>query len=208
MKKLILMVVLLLSMVSFATAAANYDYITLPNKGIIEVQLLERPNMGETWNPANNGWDIMLYTFTDYGGVITVEDEIDLFYNDHASGDITYLTVENNIVWSKLPCGDEGKLMMYDNHNLGVAFGFDDNNGYTTWYSHADLNGGENLFTIIADPSMPGNGMIEWQSAVGYDSMTGGTINMRTLSAVPVPPSLWLLSSGLMGIMGLIRKKD
>ena len=204
-KKMTLAIVMVFCMVSFATAAANYDYIPFPEDGYVEVTLLEAPS--NSWGM----WDVMLYDFTIEGdGSITVNGMLDLFWDRDSQGAIIYLSIDGNMISNGLTYdGDDGDNIELEmtSSNLGIAFGYGPDDNYNEWYSHASLNDDGDLFdvTYFGDP---GNGMAQWFINNGQEPDDSvGMINMRVVSApVPVSASAWLLGSGLIGLIGWTRK--
>ena len=188
------MIVVLFSMVSLAAAAPAFgeDYITFNEGDVIRVDLLQAPEgYGE--------WDVMLYNFTvESNGSITVADDefIDLFWDGDAYGASVYLTVENGIMTNGLPdCPDCYNSLVMTNPNLGIEFGFGDDDNYTGWYSHDSLNTGTvvDRFMIYEYDEFASMTVVSW-----FDD-NDDIVGMIGLShaPVPIPGAVWLLGSGL-----------
>lgn len=53
---------------------------------------------------------------------------------------------------------------------------------------------------------IPGNAMASGPFA-GFNATFGGTATVSSVSAVPVPAAVWLFGSGLLGLVGIARRK-
>ena len=194
-KTLIAAIVVMFSMVSIAVAGPAFgeDYITFNEGDRIRVDLLTVPDY-DTYGM----WDIMLYDFTDNGGVITANGEIDLFWDGDSFGTSIYLTVNNSVMNNGLTCGPSGDCynsLVMTNPNLGIEFGFGDDDNYTGWYSHDSLNTGTvvDRFMIYEYDEFASMTVVSW-----FDD-NDDIVGMIGLShaPVPIPGAVWLLGSGL-----------
>ena len=184
------------------TPAFGDDYITFPEDGVIEVTLLMDP--GSDWGI----WDTMLYDYTiEDDGTITINGYLDLFCDLNSFGNTMYLTINNGVITNGLPEGNENwnSLVMTSN-NLGIAFEFGPDNNIVEWHSHVSLNtDGINHFEIYSDENLGIMPVTRWYS--GEASSTGDLIGMIGMSSVPIPGAVWLLGSGLVGMM-VIRRRN
>lgn len=91
---------------------------------------------------------------------------------------------------------DDGQV--YINGTLVI----NDNNGNATGISNLDITQylvtGENLIAFSAQDN------IRW----GYNHGMWAQVDIETVSAVPVPAAVWLFGSGLMGLVGIARRRN
>jgi hypothetical protein len=101
-----------------------------------------------------------------------------------------------------LPAGQSG----FSDITLNVgAFGFDQN-----VYDPDTINGGSGIFTLKVNNSGTG-------PTVGVTQVLGQTVTANdllleadgyvNLTAVPIPAAVWLFGSGLLGLVGIARRK-
>ncbi len=200
-KKVVIMLVALFSMVSFAVAGPAYgdNYITFNDGDVIRVDLFEIPE-------GYGMWDLVLYDFTvEADDSITVNGMIDLFCDNTL--DPIYLTVTGNTMNSSIPDGyDNWNSLEMTTGNLGIMFEYGPNENTTTdtWYSHYSLNEEQvDRFSIYESEMFGSMTLTGWfddnNEIVGMIGMT---------NAVPIPGAVWLLGSGLIGFIGITRRNS
>ena len=198
-KKIIMTMVVLFSMVSLAIADApafSDDYVTFENGDVIKVDLCNVPSYGV--------WDVGLYTFTtDDTGDIKISI-VDLFCDDGTEGGTITLTFNDGWVSNgRGPNTEENfnNLEMIGN-NLGIVFCYGPDANSVDWYSHPYLNGGVDYFEIFEDDTTPGGfTFASWAGTNGYP------VGIIGMSSVPIPGAVWLLGSGLIGMVA-VRKRS
>jgi len=126
------------------------------------------------------------------------------FTNGTASFDGGFLfALGSNIVYST------GPISLVDNNNgtytgsYSVNIGGNVGNTSTTWDITDDGLGNLTMLTLDAD----GDGVIGTRLAGVLPAIVNLQWDGSAVSAVPVPAAVWLLGSGLMGLVGVARKR-
>ena len=87
------------------------------------------------------------------------------------------------------------------------ALGADVSNWYgnTTPISTSGLGTGATFYVLSASNQV---GATASQTALFTATLTSSGLSFANLTAVPIPPALWLLGSGLLGFAGVMRRKS
>jgi hypothetical protein len=132
----------------------------------------------------NRGWGNMVF---DFGEVLS-GDDVDITFwhfggikNGVANGLINFYVSENGTDWS-------GGALLEDVQAGGTAL-------FETTYDLGDTFGVDAIRYLMVEKVSGGSGTGKFIDAVG-------------VNAVPVPGAVWLLGGGLLGLVGLRRRKN
>jgi hypothetical protein len=98
---------------------------------------------------------------------------------------------------------------MFD--NVGGTTSFDISAFFANW-NGTDFNQGSSAATLTTSNCVAGtcDFTMSWTSLIvggPFGGNTGSWILNGTVSAIPVPAAVWLLGSGLVGLVGVARRR-
>lgn len=165
-------------------------------------QSLMKWNMGGL---SNSGYGFDLGIVTTHGSAgATIED-----FERPFNGNAMFVGM-NNMEWfvgynpttTVIPANDAaaGHLSNYWRENYGGTFAFDNR--------HTGFTGGELMSFFYADEADPLDGAISAQTFANAEWVINPTTgSVAYVSAVPVPAAVWLFASGLLGLVGVSRRR-
>jgi hypothetical protein len=147
-------------------------------------------NAGVVWNPAMTP-----------GSGLDLAGAMDGIYN-YATNNNTFLSASNSYASpSSSATGFIGSNAWGYTFGSGAAWGAGFNNSLT------GLNGGMKMSFAAIDLPTDGVSMSTFAGTWSVDA-AAGTLNYTAgVSAVPVPAAVWLFGSGLLGLVGISRRK-
>lgn len=170
--------------------------------------VLYRGTISGVWSPFINP------VFLDYfssGDSFEVNFEYDsdatvteiTAYNKTYGGAVSSISLESGLFSEEILGAD---IRMYD-HQF-VAEGLDDNSDFLIV---VNLDSTSTIFPDMALPTTLNLSDFDFaqQVILGRDGgpSAQGWIETLSLTSVPVPPAIWLFASGLLGLIGISRKK-
>lgn len=186
--------------------AATFLVVVFSVSAVTNAALVEYRFVGGLQNPEIDftlGVDFSLdgYTTNAQGDVETFDPSRDTFLVDYISGNFSLADVTNAfgspILFSRhygeIGLTPEGTVScMYALNSIGVCSGEE-------WgYSHVQTwSVGTTLSLSIFD------GM----TAVADEYGIQPNVHIASISSVPVPAALWLFGSGLLGLIGVVKRK-
>ena len=147
------------------------------------------------------------FTLSAQGVNATAADDYSRFSAyDNVEDAGTYLEYDLNIMVSGLEGVEAGNIIEANNHPTGVSGSF---SGLFERGAGDDGDGDANLgfYTIDLDFDMENWAFANNGSLDGLYQQDGNIYDSLFVSAVPVPAAAWLFGSGLLGLVGIARRK-
>jgi hypothetical protein len=155
-------------------------------------------NAATVWTPTNQDVDYLQFDFlgiTTNGGSLAMFDEADFggtaLLIGAAGGEVTFTA--NGSDWDATFSGG-GSITLSGDANFSLGMSWD---GGTTWYgdSYFELAGGS-----------PDTYQIDFDGMYNERDIQGTTLAVD-LQPVPVPAAVWLFGTGLIGLVGVARRR-
>jgi hypothetical protein len=160
----------------------------------------------------DNDGNVYYAAFTTTGDTALVRwtaAQVASVVNDLAGGhDDTYLTVDDGEILSLLPGGGNG-ITVDDDGNVYVTVNdLSTGDGYLLMWDGTS-GAGDNYIAIAEGSMYPYQwlGPLDTDGDSIYGSMAWGAV-ITEITPVPVPAAVWLLASGLLGLVGIRRRRN
>lgn len=160
------------------------------------------PTVAEVWNDTTHEYDYIAFATYEYVGHTIFRTCTGTFTNGCGAGEYTAGAVTSggdswfDTNFLNLQAGDSQDFLIYE---------FSPTDGSATPDDYILYNAG--IGFVVHGQDVNGNPI---EQDIVFSTCTGGDPSCaftRTVSAVPVPAAVWLFGSGLIGLVGMARRR-
>ena len=169
-----------------ASTSANATVWHPTNEDTDFIQL----DLGGGYGITTNGGDLALFDDSDFGGTALVigQDGGNVVFSDNGDGSWNAEVFDGSNT-------SGGSITLSGNANFVLGISWD---GGTTYWGD---NGTPSL------QSSPDTYLIVFDGSDGQQRPISGNTLAVDLAPIPVPPAVWLFGSGLLGLVGVARRR-